>query len=392
MKKIKMHPGSYHKTIGRYICLLACLCLVLTSTTACSSSAKSLPAQSEVTDKAIKDVFAEHGVKVGTCISSQVINNSRMAGLVMGQYNSCTMENAMKPDYILNQEQSIAQGTLVVEFGYEAKLILEWAKNHNFAMRGHTLIWYSQTPDWIFHQDFDVTKGFVDREEMLSRMESLIKGTFDELERLGYLNLFYAYDVVNEAWNENGTMRDSYWHEIIGDDYLWHAFYFADKYAPESIDLYYNDYNEQYKADTIAAFVTTLKDEKGRSLIDGIGLQGHLFTSDDLTAYFEAIDILAKTGLKLELTEIDVGLGAYQKPFSPTDDKLRLQGRYYYELIGGLFDRIDAGTLKMDAITFWGFSDGISWRKEYAPQLYDSSLNPKYALYGAMQIKDYAGY
>ena len=146
MKKIKMHPCSYHKTIGRYLCLLVCLCLALTST-GCASAAKSLPAQSEVTDKAIKDVFAEHGVKVGTCISSQVINNSRMAGLVMGQYNSCTMENAMKPDYILNQEQSIAQGTLVVEFGYEAKLILEWAKNHNFAMRGHTLIWYSQTPD-----------------------------------------------------------------------------------------------------------------------------------------------------------------------------------------------------------------------------------------------------
>jgi endo-1,4-beta-xylanase len=69
-----------------------------------------------------------------------------------------------------------------------------------------------------------------------------------------------------------------------------------------------------------------------------------------------------------------------------------MQGRYYYELIGGLFDRIDAGTLKMDAITFWGFSDGISWRSEYRPQLYNSDLDPKYALYGAMQIKEYAGY
>ena len=381
---------KHSSIIKRILILAVCGCLVLAG--AGCGTQNNLPAQRDVTDKALKDVFAEHGVKVGTCISQQVVSNSSMAGLVIEQYNSCTMENAMKPDYILNQEQSIAQNTLVVEFGYEAKLVLEWAKNHNFGMRGHTLIWYSQTPEWIFHEGFDVKNGFVDREEMLSRMEAMIKGTFSELERLGYLKLFYAYDVVNEAWNEDGTMRDSYWREIIGDDYLWYAFYYADQYAPESVDLYYNDYNEQYKADTIAAFVTTLKDEKGRSLIDGIGLQGHLFTSDDLTAYFEAVDTLAKTGLKLELTEIDVGLGAYQKPFTPTDDKLKIQGMYYYELIGGLFERIDAGTLKMDAITFWGFSDGISWRREYSPQLYDASLNPKYALYGALQVKEYAGY
>ena len=373
----------------RFLCLVTCIGLLLCS--GCTAS-NPLPKQNEVTDKALKDVFAEHGVKVGTCISSQVVSNSRMAGLVTEQYNSCTMENAMKPDYILSLEKSRGEGNLVVEFDYDARRVLEWAKNHKFAMRGHTFIWYSQTPDWIFYQDFDTSKSFVDRETMLSRMEAMIKGTFEELDRLGYLDLFYAYDVVNEAWNENGTMRESYWSQIIGEDYLWYAFYYADKYAPESVALYYNDYNEQYKADTIAAFVTTLVDENGRSLIDGIGLQGHLFTEDDLQLYFESVDTLAKTGLTLEMTEIDVGLGAYQKPLSPTDDKLKMQGRYYYELIGGLFDRIDAGTLKMDAITFWGFSDGISWRSEYRPQLYNSDLDPKYALYGAMQIKEYAGY
>ena len=367
------------------------IAMILLLCSGCTGS-NPLPAQSDVTDKALKDVFAEHGVKVGTCISSQVISNPNMAGLVMSQYNSCTMENAMKPDAILSLEKSRGEGNLVVEFNNDARRVLEWAKNHKFSMRGHTFIWYSQTPDWIFYQDFDPSKSFVDRETMLSRMEALIKGTFEELERLGYLELFYAYDVVNEAWNENGTMRENYWSQIIGDDYLWYAFYYADKYAPESVALYYNDYNEQYKADTIAAFVTTLVDEKGRSLIDGIGLQGHLFTADDLQLYFESVDTLAKTGLTLEMTEIDVGLGSYQKPLTPTDDKLKMQGRYYYELIGGLFDRIDAGTLKMDAITFWGFSDGISWRSEYRPQLYNSDLDPKYALYGAMQIKEYAGY
>ena len=63
---------------------------------------------------------------------------------------------------------------------------------------------------------------------------------------------------------EDGTIRKSHWTETIGDDYLWYAFYYADKYAPDYIDLYYNDYNEQYKADTLSVFVNTLKDDDGR--------------------------------------------------------------------------------------------------------------------------------
>ena len=373
--------------------IILTLCLLAMILTACGAEpAVKLPKQKEVTDKTLKDVFGEHGMKIGTCISANVINNKQMADLVFGQYNSLTMENAMKPDYILNQEKSIASGELTVEFNQEARSILAWAKEHNFTMRGHTLIWYSQTPDWIFRDGFDKNGVYVNREEMLTRMEALISGVFAELKKLGYLDLFYAYDVINEAIMEDGSIRENNWTKIIGDDYLWYAFYFADQYAPETIDLYYNDYNEQYKADSLVEFVETLKDNEGRYLIDGIGLQAHLFTADDLTNYLNAVDILAETGLKLELTEIDIGLGKYQSPLSPTDENLREQGRYCYELINGLFERADAGSINMDAVTFWGFSDGISWRREYSPQLYDSDLDPKYALYGALQIRDYAGY
>lgn len=89
---------------------------------------------------------------------------------------------------------------------------------------------------------------------------------------------------------------------------------------------------------------------------------------------------------------MDIGLGKYESPLSPTDENLKEQGRYCYELIKGLFERADAGSINMDAVTFWGFSDGISWRREYSPQLYDSDLDPKYALYGALQIREHAGY
>ena len=203
-----------------------------------------LPDKSMITDKTLKEVFAEHGMKVGTCVHTGVTGSQSMEKILLEQYSSITMENAMKPDSILSQEMSREQGTLVVEYSSETVSILNWAKAHDMPMRGHTLVWYSQTPEWIFHQDFDEEKAYVGREEMLIRMEDYIRGNFEELEKMDCLDLFYAYDVVNEGFMEDGTMRQNHWSEIIGEDYIWYAFYFADKYAPQSIDLYYNDYNE----------------------------------------------------------------------------------------------------------------------------------------------------
>ena len=370
---------------------IACMFLLLFA--GCSGEARvKLPVQGEVTSKSLRDVFGEHGMKVGTCVSPMVTSNKSLEALILSQYNSVTMENDMKPDYILDQQMSQAEGRLVVHFKEDTLTVLRWAKANGLSMRGHVMIWYSQTPEWIFHEDFDPLNSYVDREEMLIRMEDLISGIFDELERLKFLECFYAYDVVNEAWMEDGSLRQTNWSEIIGDDYLWYAFYYADKYAPDYVDLYYNDYNQQYKADTLIDFVDTLVDEDGRYLIDGIGMQAHLFTSDDLVQYFAAVDKLAETGLKIELTEVDVGLGKYQAPSSPNNENLKVQGRFMYQLIGGMFERADAGKINMDAISFWGVSDGYSWRSEYHPQLYDEELYPKYALYGALQIKEYAGY
>ena len=320
-----------------------------------------------------------------------MIRGEKTNDLILSQFNSVTMENSMKPEAILNQIKSKEAGELVVNFNNEAKQMLDWAKENNFSMRGHTLVWYSQTPEWLFHEDFDANKDYVDREELLARMESMIRQVFETLTEQGYIDLFYAYDVVNEAWMEDGTMRKCHWSEIIGDDYLWYAFYYADKYAPESIDLYYNDYNEQYKTDALVKFVKTLVDENGKYLIDGVGFQAHLYTTDSLTAYFKTVDALAETGLKLQLTELDVCLGRYQAPQPADDTNLAAQGAFYYDLINGLFERADAGKLKMDALTFWGFADNMSWRREYSPLLYDSKLSPKKALYGALQLEEACG-
>ena len=313
----------------------------------------------------LKDVFAQHGVKAGTCLTTMMTGDAKSAALIKEQFNSVTMENDMKPDYILSEAKSKEAGEIVVEFNQNMLSMLKWAKENGMSVRGHTLVWYSQTPQWIFYEDFDTSKELVGREEMLKRMESMIKQVFEKLEEAGYIDLFYAYDVVNEAWMEDGSLRQSMWTATIGDDFIWHAFNFANKYAPESIDLYYNDYNEQFKTNTLESFVKTLVDDKGNYLIDGIGFQAHLYTSDKLDDYFKTVDQLSALGLKIQLTELDVCLGKYQFPQSATPKMLSKQGMFYYNLVKGLLDRVDAGTLKLDALTFWGFCDEMSWRKAY---------------------------
>lgn len=335
----------------------------------------------------IKDLFEAHGVKAGTCISQKMIFDPNYSGLITEQFNSVTLENALKPDAILNQSASKKADDIVVEFKSETTNLLDWAKKNNMSMRGHTIIWHSQTPEWIFHEEFNASKDLVSREVMLKRMESYISQVFAQLEEHGYLDMIYAYDVVNEAWEDNGTMRDTLWKQTIGDDYLYWAFYYANQYAPKSVDLYYNDYNEQFKYAAVTDFIKNLKDEDGNMLIDGIGLQAHLYTQDNLDLYFKAVDEYAKCGIKVSLTELDVALGSYRNKLPNDDANLETQGQWYHDLIEGLLSRKDAGTLNLDSITFWGVSDNLSWRGEQYPLLYDKDLNPKPAYDGVMQKK-----
>ena len=116
---------------GQLITAAFATLLILTgcaSDTAPTAAKSELPDKSIITDKTLKDVFAEHGMKVGTCVHSGVLDSQSMERLILTQYDSITMENAMKPDSILNQERSISEGRLVVDFSAETVKILNWAK------------------------------------------------------------------------------------------------------------------------------------------------------------------------------------------------------------------------------------------------------------------------
>ena len=336
----------------------------------------------------LKDIYGEHGIKAGTCLSVQMIDDPDMEKLILEQFNSVTPENAMKTDYMVSKEKSIESGELCVELNPDLIRMLDWAKENNMSVRGHNFIWHEQTPDWIFCKDFDENNEEVDRDEMLRRMEAYISGVFGQLEELGYIDLFYAYDVVNEAINDDGSLRDSKWRSIIGDDYLQYAFCYADKYAPEYIDLYYNDYNEQYKAGATVRILSGIVDEEGKCPVDGIGLQAHLYTLDDLNKYRVALNKLAKSGLKIEVTELDVALGSWQTKLDGSDENLKAQGDFYHDYIKMILDMADSGEASVDSVTFWGFDDELSWKSETKPLLFTGDLQPKYSFYGAAQTEE----
>lgn len=340
----------------------------------------------------LREFFAEHGMKVGTCLTPKMITTKKYEEFILTHFSSVTMENHMKPESIINQAKSIAANDIVIEFSADTVKMLDWAKANGIAMRGHTLVWHSQTPDWIFHEEFNSSKPFVTREVMLERMDSYFKQVFTYLTENGYADMFYAYDVANECWMEDGSMRQSYWLQVIGEDYLWHAFNTAKKYAPSNISLYYNDYNEQFKSQTLVDFVQTLKDDNGNYLIDGVGFQAHLYTSDDLDTYFNTVDALGALGIKVELTELDVCLGKYQGYLPQNEETEAVQGQFYYNLVNGLLSRKDAGTLNIDSLTIWGFSDYLSWRSEGHPLPFNMGMQPKPAYYGMIQDKENAGF
>ncbi len=344
------------------------------------------------TEGGIKDVYEQVDFLAGTCLSETMINNEQYENLIKENFTSITLENDMKPEAILNKAASIEAGDLVVKFPEKTIDLLDWAKENDMSARGHVLVWYSQTPDWIFYEDFDESGDLVDRDTLLNRMDSYIKQVFDLLDELGYSDMFHGYDVVNEAILDDGSLRDCYWKEIIGDDYIWHAFNYTDKYAPEHIKLYYNDFNEQFKTQAIIDLANDLVDEDGESLIDGIGCQGHLYTRDSIDQYVLMLKSFSSLGLDVQITELDISLGTWENVLEATEENLVDQGKYYYEFVSKIVRENLDGNTNVSGITFWGFDDGLSWRHDRSPLLYNGVSNPKYSYYGAKLDKDNAGY
>ena len=357
-------------------------------------------------DVAIEDLtslraYYADSFKIGTALTPSDLASKPFMKLVDKHFSgSVTVGNEMKPDYVLNQaatmkyfEETGDDENPQVSFA-QAKPVLEYALKNNIPVRIHTLVWHSQTPEWFFKENYDASGEYVSEEKMLKRMENYIKNFFETLTDLYPTLDFYACDVVNEAWLEDGTPRKpghpdqsngygaSDWVAVFGDNsFIEYAFTYARKYAPEGCKLYYNDYNEYMdKKNKIVEMALELK-EKG--VIDGIGMQSHLDARQSMGAAFPsvsmyeaAIKAYVETGLDVQITELDVTV-----PENSGDQYFEHQAVYY----NGIMDAIEKYKDNISAVVFWGVTDDMSWRASQQPLIFDSEYKAKPAFYSIIE-------
>ncbi|MCR5729754.1 MAG: endo-1,4-beta-xylanase [Ruminococcus sp.] len=348
--------------------------------------------------KSIRKVYADD-FKIGTAITPDNLSSKPFMALVEKHFNgSLTAGNEMKPDSVLNKtacqnyfEETGDDENPQLSFS-AAKPFLNYCKKNHVPVRVHTLVWHSQTPDWFFKEGYKDDGEWVSKEKMLKRMENYIKNYFTELTKLYPDVDFYACDVVNEAWTNDGKPRNpgeqgqsgsekSAWVQVFGDNsFIEPAFTFARKYAPKGCKLYYNDYNEYMsKIDTI---ISMAKELNAKGVLDGIGLQSHLDARDKSTSAFptvdmydKALDKYAATGLDIQITELDATVDQ-----NDPSKYIDYQQEYYKGIMDSIVKHKDA----ISAVVFWGVTDDASWRAKQLPLLFDANYKAKPAYYGVV--------
>lgn len=315
---------------------------------------------------------------IGAAVNLETIKGSEK--LLATHFNSITAENDMKFVSVHPEENSYT-----FEAGDE---LLAFAKQHGMKMRGHTLVWHNQTTDWIFEGENGEPAS---RELLLSRMKAHIDTVVGR-----YKGSIYAWDVVNEVIEDKSDiwLRDSRWLQIIGEDFIEHAFRYAHEADPDAL-LFYNDYNEcnPEKRDKIIKLVKSLQD-RGVP-IHGIGLQGHWNLSGPSIADIrEAIEKYAALGLQLQFTELDISVFDYEDRrtdlTAPTAEMLAKQAERYKEI----FDLFREYKDVITAVTFWGAAEDYTWLDDFPvkgrknwPFVFDEKHEPKDSFWRLVDYK-----
>ena len=333
----------------------------------------------------LKDAFAGSFL-VGAALNESQFTEQDPRGvpIVKAQFNTVTPENILKWENVHPRPG---------EYAFDAPdRYVAFGEGNGMFIVGHTLVWHQQTPRWVF---FDATGSRVSRDTLLARLRDHIHTVVGR-----YKGRIKGWDVVNEAVDEDGSLRKSLWLEIIGPEYIEKAFQWANEADPQA-ELYYNDYSVENapKRNGIVALVKNLQAKGIR--ITAVGLQGHnrlewptLAQQDSTIAAFAAL------GVKVAITELDIDVlpratraqtadvslsaapAASLNPYAAglPDSVQQALAKRYADLFSVYMKHRDAIT----RVTFWGVADGDSWlngwpvrgRTSY-PLLFDRAGQPK---------------
>jgi endo-1,4-beta-xylanase len=343
---------------------------------------------------ALKDVF-ENYFFIGAALNTQqILGEDTVSSAIIGtQFNSITSENVLKWERIHPRLE---------EYDFElADRFVEVGEKKNMFIIGHTLVWHSQTPRWVFE---DSSGEQVSREILLNRMRDHINTVVGR-----YKGRIKGWDVVNEALNEDGTLRNTQWMKIIGEDYLEKAFEFAHDADPDA-ELYYNDFSLENEPKRNGAIKLIKKLQSKGINIFGVGLQGHYKMDWPTPTQLDStIKAFAELGIKVMITELDVDVLPYRWQNQGADIRFNIEMQEKLNPYkGGLPDSVQLSLAErykdlfnvfvdnkeiVTRVTFWGVTDGDSWlnywpvrgRTNY-PLLFDRSGKPKPAYMAIIKI------
>jgi endo-1,4-beta-xylanase len=328
---------------------------------------------------------------IGTALNVQQIEerDPKAAELIPRQFSAVTPENIMKAEVIHPQWD---------KYNFElADKLVAYAQKSNIKVNAHTLIWHSQLPAFIRNmKDADSVRQY------FTNHINTVAGHYD--------GKVFSWDVVNEALEEDGSLRKSIFLQKLGEDYIVEAFRLAQKASPHS-ELYYNDYNIEQPKKRAGAIALIKKIQAAGVRIDGVGIQGHWRAYNlPLKDIEESIREFSALGIKVMFTELD--LGVLPNPWDSDAADVNKKAEYSAKMNPyptGLPDSMQAtlskgyGDLfklflkykgKVGRITFWGVNDGQSWLNDWPirgrtnyPLLFDREFKPKPAFYRVIETK-----
>ena len=366
----------------------------------------------------VKEVLKDYFDYFGFCVSYNNTFKEPLLQKGLPIHASCiTMENEFKPDFIF----AWTKPNKLTEFrGEDGKLyevpadipsfkqmdsILSDMKKLGLKMRGHVLVWHSQTPVWFFQKNYSRNgeTDLVNPAEMNARMEWYIKTVLEHVADWEKKNnngehMILAWDVVNEAASDNSTeanyLRDdssSKWFAIYKDvTFIVNAFRYANKYAPKDVELVYNDYgcSSPNKNKAICKIIDAIQAAPD-ARIDAAGMQTHISINDSAANFEKAVKNFLAKGINVQITEMDVANGASNY------NAMKLKDCYktYFKMF--IANRKQPGKKGIEGVTLWGVRDEWTWlnsmhkgHTQYPLLFNDKNYYCKPAYYGVIEAAE----
>jgi endo-1,4-beta-xylanase len=309
-------------------------------------------------DSGLRFYAARTGRMVGTALDAALGSSTVYDALVAREFNSLTAENAQK-------WQTIHPTRATYNFTRGDQL-LAFAQANGMRMRGHALAWHQQNPSWLTATAFPADTLAQILKDHVTTVLTHYKGTV------------YAWDVVNEAFNDNGSVRATVWSNALGRGYIETAFRAARAADPATL-LFYNDYSLEFPGFKQESTYVMLADFKTRGVpVDGIGFQAHFQINADgsgmpsRASLTSTMQRFASLGLKVHLTELDIRIRS-----AATATELSAQTQGYLDVVAAC-----TAVPACESITVWGVRDSDSWVPGTFPGygsalLFDGSLTKK---------------